>query len=317
MNDGIAAIIRPWGTFFDEAAAAAEGTPNSLLGNEGGQPAGETPQLPEGAFLARDFKSALPEDLRNHDSLAKVSDLEGMARSFVAAQQMIGKDPARSVELPGADATMEQLGPIFDRLGAPANPGDFKFQAPEGLPPEAVSLETPLGKAFVASAHKHKLHPLQAQGVYADIAVVLGSTIEEQSGLAEQTHMDNVAKFEAMAGAAKDEWLRAANFAVEKLGGNDLRSAIDEAGLGTNPHVLAALAKVGQIMGERTGVSTAGGESQNFGSVLAPAEAKARAKQLLGQAHATADVAEKRRLSEEAQKFFEMAVGKDKITSPV
>ena len=41
---------------------------------------------------ARDWKANLPEDIRNDTSLAPIKDIEGLAKSYVNAQKLIGRD---------------------------------------------------------------------------------------------------------------------------------------------------------------------------------------------------------------------------------
>ena len=75
----------------------------------------------------------------------------------------------------------------------------------------------------------------------------------------------NARSLEAKWGTGKfDQNLAAANFAIDKLGGEELRNAIDEANLGTNPLLLDAFQKVGFMLAEDT--AGAGGDEPNFGT---------------------------------------------------
>ena len=52
-----------------------------------------------------DFRSSLPEDLREEASLADIKDVGSLAKSYVNAQRMLGS----SIRIPGQDAGEEQM----------------------------------------------------------------------------------------------------------------------------------------------------------------------------------------------------------------
>lgn len=318
----------PWGIFRDETGqegggsggvtsgqgssgqGTGQGTGQSTVldGGQGGGDGATPPRVPEGFFHREKFLEALPEELRRDPSLGKIKDLEGMARSYLSAQKLVGKDPQQTVELPRADAKFDEKRQIFGKLGAPDSADGYKLKAPDGLPEQVTRLDTPLGKAFLETAHKVGLLPEQAQAVYENFSSILASTMQEESGKSEKAHAENIAALRTELGEAFDERVRAAEFAIEKLGGGDLREAINEAGLGTNPHLVKALAQVGMMMAEDDGGADGDRTGPKFGR-MAPAEARARGQDILRQALNEKNMAERRRLNEEAQKFFKMAAG--------
>ena len=118
--------------FYDEAGDTGTGgdTGNTGAGGDTGQ---GTVKLPDGAFMVDKFRDALPEDIRAHQSLAKITSLEELGRSYVNAQSMIGKDPTRVVEIPAADQ-VEEVKAVLTKLGAPADASGYKLTVADGIP---------------------------------------------------------------------------------------------------------------------------------------------------------------------------------------
>lgn len=84
-------------------------------------------------FFADNWKDGLPEDLRNEPSLAGVKNLTTLAKSYVNAQKMVGKN---KISLPGENATAEERDAFFTALGRPKAAAEYKhdnIQLPEGI----------------------------------------------------------------------------------------------------------------------------------------------------------------------------------------
>ena len=83
-------------------------------------------------FFADNWKDGLPEELRNEPSLAGVKNLTTLAKSYVNAQKMIGKN---KISIPGENATDDERNAFFTALGRPATANDYKHdkvEIPEG-----------------------------------------------------------------------------------------------------------------------------------------------------------------------------------------
>ena len=295
--------------FYDEPGTGEPGTGEPGTGTPGtGEPGTGTPgtgevKLPDGAFMAKDFRSALPEDIRGHAALEKIADIEGLGRSFINAQQMIGKDPSRVVELPTEDKP-EELKVLMTKLGAPADASGYTLTAAEGLPAH-LGPDQELSKGFLAFAAKEGMLPVHVQNTYAWMTGVLAEAEKtaETKSLAEAD--TNIRSLEAEFGPAFDQKIAVANHGIDKVGGEELRKVLNDAGLGANPVVLKAFLKVGGLVAEDNAGD--GGTGGTFGNRLSPDEARSKGKALLEQANRSPDMAERRRLNDEAQDFFAMA----------
>lgn len=238
-------------------------------GDQGGGGTGGTGKLPDGAFTADAWREALPEDIRGHASLVKYENLEQGARAFIGAQHLMGKSPDQIMDRPAA-GDMEARRSAMTTLGAlPAledgKAGDFKLvaHAAEGIP-EWLGTDQPLSTGLIAQGHKLGLMPDQVQSVYGWFVESMLETQKLQQDEEAVAAETNARSLEAKWGTGKfDQNLAAANFAIDKLGGEELRNAIDGANLGTNPLLLDAFQKVGFMLAEDT--SGSGGEP-NFGT---------------------------------------------------
>ncbi len=275
----------------------------------GGGDGGGTPTLPDGAFFAdQRFRDALPEDIRGHEGFAKVANLEGMARSFLSGQKMTGMDPNKFVEVPKPEDA-DAVRAVMTRLGLPGEAKDFTLSAPKDVT-AGFGPSEPLAKGFAEAAHKAGILPSQAQGIYEWFTGTMGETMTGQETAKNASAEENVRVLEGKWGAAFDQKVAVANFAIDKLGGEDLRKVFNEAGVGTNPLVMEALVKIGGMLAEDSGEGGEGsGEGAGrFGSALTPSEATSKARELIAQSHEhKAFSPERKRLQEEAQRFFALA----------
>lgn len=80
-----------------------------------------SPGLPS----ASDWRSALPEELRNDKALAQVRDVPSLAKGYVEAQKLVGG----SVRVPKDDAKPEEWDAFYGKLGRP--PSADKYELPE------------------------------------------------------------------------------------------------------------------------------------------------------------------------------------------
>ena len=222
-------------------------------------------ELPDGAFKLDAWRTSLPEDIRENAALLKYDNLEQGARAFIGAQSLMGKSPDQIMDRP-ASGDAEGRRSAVTTLGAlPAEIADFKLEPLKGENiPEWLGTEKPLSVGFHAKAHELGLFPDQAQAVYGWFAKTMIETEAQQEAEKAVTADTNARALEGKWGLdGFDQKLAAANFAIDKLGGEELRQAIDMANLGTNPLLLDAFQKVGFMLAED---SSGGGGEVNFGA---------------------------------------------------
>ncbi len=106
----------------------------------------ETGQAPSGEG---DWLSTLPPEISADPSLQQIGSVEAMAKSFINAQKMVG---AEKVAIPGNWATDEDWDLVYNKLGRPAESGDY----------ELGELSGDMAEWFRDAAHKSGLSNRQA-----------------------------------------------------------------------------------------------------------------------------------------------------------
>lgn len=184
---------------------------------------------------------SLPEDIKGHASLKNFSDVGSLAKSYVHAQQLMGK---KGVIVPTEKSSDEEWQSFYKELGVP-EVDKYSLEAPKD---KAVNEE--LLNKFKAEAAKNGLLPKQAQKMF-DFLI---GTEEEQMKSASESK----AQFaEKSIGALKQEWGEAfdkkvdyARRAVNEFGGDELKQALKNAGLDNHPALVKAFAKAGAFIKE-------------------------------------------------------------------
>ena len=114
----------------------------------------ETPVTPE--TVSTDWKASLSEEIRADKSLENIKDIEGLAKSYVHAQKLVGSD---KIPVPNKYATEQDWDAVYEKLGRPADAEGYKYDLPEDQQIDAEAL-----KSSSSQAHKLGLLPGQANG---------------------------------------------------------------------------------------------------------------------------------------------------------
>ena len=89
------------------------GNPDQSTQNKTTEPPASTNEAP---FEAPAWLKGVPEELVKEPSVKNLPDLQSLVKSYVSAQKMIG---AEKVVIPKKDATAEQWGEFYKKLGMP------------------------------------------------------------------------------------------------------------------------------------------------------------------------------------------------------
>ena len=107
--------------------------------------------------VVTDWKASLSDEIRSDKSLENIKDVEGLAKSYVHAQKMVGAD---KIPVPNKFATDKDWDAVYERLGRPADAAGYKYDLPEDQKIDDAAL-----KNFSDQAHKLGLLPGQANGM--------------------------------------------------------------------------------------------------------------------------------------------------------
>lgn len=213
---------------------------------------------------SENFLDSLPEDLRGEPSLQDIKDLGSLAKGYVHAQKMTGAD---KVVLPSANASDEEMGEFYNKLGRPEQADGYEVPT-ENMP--QVDLDKDLLGGFFEEAHRVGLNKQQAAALVRWQAQQTESYMsdavqQQESGLEEAQ-----AKMRKEFGAAYDQKMEMATTALKQFGGEELVNLLNSTGLGNEPAVIKAFANVGKAIANDEIIG--GGGRQGF--LMSPSEAK-------------------------------------------
>lgn len=201
--------------------------------------------LPPDRGEGRDWRAALPEDLRDDPGLRDIRDVAALAKGYVHARRMVGAD---KIAVPGRGAGDEVWGAVFDRLGRPPSPEHYRFERPTDA---ALAYDEALEQAFRGRAHALGLLPRQAAGLHA-------WWIETTRELAARQADEMAARRAAAESELRRGWggrfageLSRAEAALRRFGDETLGARLAE-GLGDDPAFIRFCARIGGALAEDT-----------------------------------------------------------------
>jgi hypothetical protein len=303
-------------TTTTEAAPAATG---SILTSEAAPitqapattPPSYTDYVGEGGAFRENWRESLSEDIRADPSLEYVKDVNGLAKSYVSGQKMVGLD---KVAIPTEHSTQDVWDQFYAKGGRPETAEAYNFDSvvtPEQLVPTSEELS-----AAKTAFHTLGLNNTQAAGVMDFYNQHMGHALEMTDQRSEQTNAEAVASLKAEKGYAYDSFVETANKAVRTF---DPDGVITKLGLENNLEVVKMMGNIGKAISEDKLIGS------TAPSVMSPLDAQTKVNKIYAEGayydgdhpeHNTA-VAEVRRLMQFMYPSGEASGGKVMTIDPV
>ena len=227
-----------------------------------------------GGEVEFDWRSQIPEEIRDHKSLAHFTDVGAMAKSLVNAQSMIGAD---KVAIPGKHATDEDWGEVWRKLGRPDTPDGYELvnEMPEGIEQNDDMLNW-----FSATAHEIGMTPTQAQKMLGRYNEFLGSQMGADEGQIEQLRETTEIELKKEYGAAFADRVSNGNAVMQEFGAEGLTELqmADGRLLGDHPDIIKLMVNVGEFINSKIGEDVLAGTKSSGG--LAPDDARAKLEEI-------------------------------------
>jgi len=191
-----------------------------------------------------DWKASLPEDIRENTALHPIQDVPNLAKAYINASSMIGKD---KVVIPGEHATQEDWDEFHNAAGRPESPEAYKLELGE-------SPDEDLGAWFTQTAHKIGLNNKQAQQLVSEYNEKAAEQLETDKGDFEATRGEVIKELKKEYGSAYDDRLGLANGLTGQFGGGkDLTELpmADGTLLGDSPVFIRSMVKIGEYIREK------------------------------------------------------------------
>jgi len=212
----------------------------------------------------QDWKESLSEDLRSHPVFEKFKLGEGEAlvgvppsliKSHAEQQKLVGRD---KIPVPPENATDEDWGEVWSRLGRPETPEGYELKIAEDLPDIVKNdIDEDLMSGFRGICHKAGIIPAQAQMVLDWFLPANAKKKEQRDQEGEEFRQRSEATLRKEWGRAYDEKIMLsqntfAHFAAQ-LGEERcerLMNLMDDSDAGNDPLLLALFAQIGDAIGE-------------------------------------------------------------------
>ena len=190
-----------------------------------------------------DWRSSLSEDLQKNPNLEKYSSVESLAKAYINASSMLGRD---KLDIPKSD---EEWGDFYNKIGRPESPDGYEFEATE-MPAE-MPIDDAMMKEFKEMAHTAGLTGQQANELQKWYFGQIGGQFESMVTNAENEMTQSQNELRKEWGNAYDEKLGQAMRAVREFGGQELVDSLEEAGVGNDTNLIKAFSNIGnRIMGD-------------------------------------------------------------------
>ena len=191
-----------------------------------------------------DWRSSLPEELRDNATLQKYSSVESLAKGYINASSMLGKDKLLK---PNSD---DEWNAFYNEMGRPEEPAGYEFPATET--DSGFEVDAEMVDKFRSVAHSAGLSGKQAQQLYEWYTANNAEQFEQAVSNAENSLAESEASMRKEWGRAYDQKMEQALRAVRQFGGEPLVEELNATGLGNNPNLIKAFALAGEkIMGDQ------------------------------------------------------------------
>lgn len=231
------------------ASLATEQTPPSPApAPQQPEPAKAPAPTPTGTWRDR-----LPDDLKGHESLSKFDTEEGLAKSYVNLERLLGGD---KVPVPKDPEDKEAWDRYYAAGGRPEKPEDYKFERPQL--PDGITYNEDDEKFLRSFAHQNGWNQRQADAAYKTFFE------REQQKVAawQKSQADQKAAAERALQLTgnREETLTLAKTTIQQYFDQDAITRIEQAGLGNDPVFIRALAGIGKDLTGHSVLKGRGGE---------------------------------------------------------
>lgn len=176
------------------------------------------------------LSALLSEEFKSHKSLGNFKDVNDLAKSYLHAQQMLG----RRVQ----DLSQEDVAVLNQLRGVPDS--SDKYSLPDNVVPEETA------KWYKDIALQAGLTQEQAKKVF-EAHVEYEKQVHEKS-IAQRNEFRNQAlnSLKKEFGQGFDQQFKLAQSAAKTFGGREILELLDKTGLGDHPNVIKMFAKIGE-----------------------------------------------------------------------
>lgn len=231
-----------------------EATTSADAGNVAPAPIAEAaPATTSTQPASQSWRDSLPEDIRGHASLSKFETQEGLAKSYLNLEKMLGQE---KIPVPKEGDT-EGWQRYYKAGGLPEKP-DYGFTKPETLP-EGFQYDEAMDTRLATIFHKANVLPAQAKPLRDELMALVSEGAQENLQAANAQKAARDLEVQRGTEALKQEWGQAfeqrgkvAGAAINKFLSPETIAALDSAGIANNPAIVRDMYNLGvKLAGEK------------------------------------------------------------------
>ena len=198
-------------------------------------------------------------DLLSSPALKVINSKDALLKSYIHSQRQIGAD---KIQIPGEYAAPEEWEKVWQKLGMP-DLDSYSLNVAEDADDEFI-------QAFKEHAHKNGVLPKQAQQLYDWFSEYAGNVDAQHQEMQVARAQEELNKLREEKGKDWEPFIRSARLGLKAIGDDGFVEYLEESGLGDNPKVITAMAKLGEklvedkILGETSALGTTTEASQQF-----------------------------------------------------
>ena len=234
-------------------------------------PAAPAPAAPEtpAAPAAQWYDGFSDPAVKGHAATKQWATAEDAVRSGIHLEKLMGVPHDQILKLPKADAAPTDWDPVYERLGRPKTPDDYKLEGPN----------EEYNKNVAKIMHESGLSLKQAQAVSKGLEANVTAAITAETEADRMAAVADQAALTKEWGAAYEKNVQIARAAAHTLGidGDTIDALQDVMGLKATMQLLHNL---GSKIGEDPFVAASGGGA--FNGAMTPAQAQGRIAALKG-----------------------------------
>ena len=204
------------------------------------------PEEQDNSNQVADWREGLDVSVKEHPSLKNFKNPGDLAKSWVEAQKLIGRD---KIPVPGEKATKEDWDTVFDRLGRPKDKTGYQIpdkKLPDGFPaPKAEFLEN-----LKQKAHELGLLPGQLNGLYEWFMDSETNEFNQYSSERDKQRGEAENALRKRWGKAYEQNYQIAEQAVNKYGTEEFINKLKATGLNNDPDTIEFIANMAKNFSE-------------------------------------------------------------------
>ena len=218
-----------------------------------------------------DWKASLPEDIQNNSLIHNIDSVEGLAKTAIHAQSMVG---AEKIAIPGNWANDDDWNGVYTKLGRPESSDGYDLKNPEGVD----NIDNDVKGWYQGLAHEAGLNNRQAQKIYDAYIAKSAEMAPENTELSEEQIEIQKGETELTLkkewGKAFDDKLDAAKGVLAKFAPEGFAETLTKDGmpLGNSPDFIKTMADIGSFINSKVGEDKIVGDKQT--PALTPQDAQ-------------------------------------------